>query len=243
MASGESLAATDPSPYHQRCVLVVEDDPDLRSIIIRTLARWDLTVYEAGDGRSAVELVSERSPDVVVLDLGLPDLDGIHLLARLAHHPRTRVLVVSGRATPDERALGLELGADDYLIKPFHPSELRARLERLLRWPPADEHHDPTVRVGPLALDLDRRAARVHGEDVSLTRREFDLLVVLAVGAGFTFSRAELLRQVWASEPTWQDSATVTEHVRRLRIKLGRAGHLVETVRGVGYRLRHPDSG
>lgn len=222
-------------------ILLVEDDDGIATPLSAALSAAGHEVRRVASGRAALE--AAWGVDAVILDLGLPDLDGIHLLARLAHHPRTRVLVVSGRATPDERALGLELGADDYLIKPFHPSELRARLERLLRWPPADEHHDPTVRVGPLALDLDRRAARVHGEDVSLTRREFDLLVVLAVGAGFTFSRAELLRQVWASEPTWQDSATVTEHVRRLRIKLGRAGHLVETVRGVGYRLRHPDSG
>jgi DNA-binding response OmpR family regulator len=222
-------------------VLVVDDDEG-----VRTLASWQLesdgfAVDQAGDGAEALTAIDVDRPDLVVLDLTMPGVGGLDVLRRVRGTPATEglpVIVLSGRSGETDRIVGLDLGADDYLVKPFSPGELAARVRSVLRRarPPAPE--SPVV-PGRLVLDAAAREITVDGAPVELTAREFDLLAFLVAHPRQVFSRAQLLAQVWRSEG-WQGEATVTEHVHRLRHKLGLdpAAHpRIRTVRGVGYQL------
>lgn len=230
---------TDATPPSR--ILVVEDDAVLLDQLERLLRREGHVVVGVRTGRRASQELTASRPDLVLLDLGLPDVRGEHLLAAVAQDRRTPVLVLSGSASPDERAAGLELGADDYLGKPFHSRELVARVNRLLERGGRTTAPRGHLVVGSLHLDAAARTVQVSGCPVELTRREFDLLLFLAVNRGVTFTRGDLLRHVWGSDPDWQDVATVNEHVRRLRSKLGVAAAAIETVRGHGYRLTADD--
>ena len=224
-------------------VLVVDDDE-----AVRTLASWQLesdgfTVAQAGDGDEALTAIDTERPDLVVLDLSMPGLGGLDVLRRVRGAPVTEalpVIVLSGRSGETDRIVGLDLGADDYLVKPFSPGELAARVRSVLRRArPTTTAAGPPVVCGPLALDAAAREITVDGAPVELTAREFDLLAFLVAHPRQVFSRAQLLAQVWRSEG-WQGEATVTEHVHRLRQKLGldpAARPRIRTVRGVGYQL------
>ncbi len=222
-------------------VLVVDDDE-----AVRTLASWQLesdgfAVDQAGDGAEALTAIAVDRPDLVVLDLTMPGVGGLDVLRRVRTAAATEtlpVIVLSGRSGETDRIVGLDLGADDYLVKPFSPGELAARVRSVLRRArPASP--EPPVVSGRLAIDAGAREISVDGEPVELTAREFDLLAFLVAHPRQVFSRAQLLGQVWRSEG-WQGEATVTEHVHRLRAKLGldpAARPRIRTVRGVGYQL------
>jgi two-component system response regulator ResD len=222
---------------HASAVLLVEDEIDLRTVTSTYLRVHGYDVLEAGDGRAARRVLTERPVDVVVLDLGLPDEDGLLLLRTVRAAGDVAVVVVTGRGAEPDRVAGLELGADDYLVKPFSQRELSARIGAVLRRrrPAAPA----LLRFGPLVIDTEAREALVLERPIALTRREYDLLVFLARNPGRSYSHEQLLSAVWDSTSEWQSSSTVSEHVYRLRRKLRLADGAprIATVHGVGYRF------
>lgn len=224
----------------QSLVLVVEDHADTRAMVEEVLTRVGCRVISAADGRSARRLLDEEPIDLVILDLNLPDVDGIQLLVDVAATRKLPVIITSGRQSEDDRVLGLHVGADDYLVKPYSPRELGARVQALLRRVGQGAGIETPLQFGDLQIDRRTREVRVAGRAVDLRRKEFDLLATLASEPRRAFSRAELLDLVWDSRPEFQAATTVTEHVRRLRTKLERdPAHprWVVTVPGVGYRF------
>jgi DNA-binding response OmpR family regulator len=218
-------------------IVVVEDDPNIADLVELYLRREGFRVLQATDGGRALDVVGRERPRLVVLDLGLPgEMDGFDACRRLRDGGAVPVLILTARDSEIDRVLGLELGADDYVTKPFSPRELVARVKAILRrvdGPPRDE---PDVLVtGGVEVDLGRREARVAGRVVPLAAREFDLLAHLAHNTGLALTRPQLLEGVWG--PGWYgDERTVDVHVRQLRKKLGDQLPLA-TVWGVGYRL------
>ncbi|MCA1844515.1 MAG: response regulator transcription factor [Actinobacteria bacterium] len=229
----------------RRRILVVEDDADLRTALARSLERESFVVDQAGDGPEALTILDERPPDLVVLDIELPTSSGLDVLARLRRTSDVPVIFVTGRSDELDRVLGLELGADDYIVKPFYAREVAARIKTVLR----RQGSARGLRVSPgterlefdgLAIDFGTREIVRGGTVVDSTAKEFDLLAFLAGSPRQVFSREQLLDRIWASSAEWQDPATVTEHVRRLRAKIESdpaRPRWVRTVRGVGYRF------
>jgi two-component system response regulator ResD len=222
-------------------VLVVDDEAVVRDVLGRYLVREGFHVDTAADGEVALELVGRSRPDIVILDLMLPKVDGLEVLRRIREHADVPVVLLTAKGEEVDRVVGLEVGADDYVTKPFSPREVVARIRAVLRradraTPPGGR---PTIAAGGLDIDRDRRVVSRRGEPLHLTRKEFDLLELLASHPGRTFTRAQLLDEVW--DFAWDgDSSTVTVHVRRLREKIeddpSDPRRLV-TVWGVGYRF------
>jgi len=224
-------------------VLVVDDEPTIVEIVGRYIERAGFAVERAGDGLEALRLAELHRPDLVVLDVMLPGLDGIEVMRQLQERPgpRTPVILLTARGEENDRLVGLRHGADDYVVKPFSPAELVARVEAVLRRasPPAEEDAPPIER-GPLRIEPASRRAFLDGAELELTMREFDLLAYLAAHPGRVFSRDQLMEAVW-DQPFFDDTSTVTVHIRRLRGKLGddpAEPRLIETVWGVGYRFK-----
>jgi DNA-binding response OmpR family regulator len=216
---------------------VVDDDQDSRALVRVALERESFSVLEAGDGSEALEIIAAEHPDLVVLDVNLPSVGGFDVLAQMRLVHSLPVIMVTGRDGETDRVLGLELGADDYVVKPFSPRELTSRVRAVLRRssPVSDQEHLDFVG---LHIDLTSREVSVEGRPVGLTTREFELLAFLAASPRRVYSRAQLLERVWSSALEWQDPATVTEHVRRIRLKIEPdpdSPHRIRTVRGVGY--------
>lgn len=224
-----------------RRVLVVDDEPRVREVVASYLTRDGFEVQEAGDGARARRLVEDFKPDLVVLDVMFPGVSGMDLLAELrAADPPTPVILLTARSEEEDRVAGLELGADDYVTKPFSPRELVARVRSVLRRARPPESSSGPILHGPMRIDPAARTVHLQDRPVDLTAREFDLLAYLAGRAGQVFSRADLLDRVWESSPEWQDPATVTVHIRRLRQKLEpdpANPRWLKTVWGVGYRF------
>ena len=226
-------------------LLVVDDDADVRASLERGLRLSGFAVRSAQDGPGALRAVHERVPDAVVLDLGLPGMDGVAVVTALrAMDHDVPVCVLSARDTVDDRVVGLEAGADDYMVKPFALPELVARLRALLRRgartaPSAEPARGEVITVGPLSIDLARRRTTVGERPVELTKREFELLVVLARNAEVVLSRERLLELVWGYDFA-TDTNVVDVFAGYLRRKLEADGtpRLVHTVRGVGFVLR-----
>ncbi|MDG3009734.1 response regulator transcription factor [Rhodococcus sp. D2-41] len=223
-------------------VLVVDDDTDVLTALQRGLELSDFTVFTATDGGAALRAVDEHDPDVMVLDLNLPVLDGVGVVTALrAMHNDVPVCVLSARSAVDDRITGLEAGADDYLVKPFEFGELVARLRALLRRrpEPAVQADGDAVRIGPVLIDLPGRRVEVAGTEVHLTKREFELLAELAENAGIVLSREQLLRSVWGYDFE-AETNVVDVFVSYLRRKLEIEGapRVLHTVRGVGFVLR-----
>lgn len=222
-------------------MLVVDDDVDVRTSLERALRLSGFTVATAGDGAAALRAVAADPPDCLVLDVTMPKMDGVAVVTALRALGRdVPVCLLSARSTVDDRVAGLEAGADDYLVKPFALAELVARLQALLRRPAAPPPGEPAVLVvGPLALDHARRTVRLHGTVVELTKREHELLTVLARNATVVLTRQRLLEEVWGYDFA-VDTNVVDVFVGYLRRKLEADGtpRLVHTVRGVGFVLR-----
>ena len=229
-------------------VLVVDDEPPIVDLVTGYLEREGWSVASAGDGREALDAVRRLAPDVVVLDVMLPSLDGVEVCRQLRAFSDAYVLMLTARGEEIDRIMGLTVGADDYLVKPFSPRELVARIKALLRRPRtgrsggAGAVGDHAVERVPDGLEIDeaRRMVRVDGSPVDLTALEFDLLAALARDPGVVIRRQALLDRVWGADFV-ADDHLVDVHVANLRRKLGddpSQPRFVETVRGVGYRLR-----
>jgi DNA-binding response OmpR family regulator len=222
-------------------VLVVDDEPLVRDVVTRYLERDGHRVIAAADGDSARGLIEREAPSLVLLDVMLPGkTDGLDLCRWIRSSSNLPVILLTARVDEADRIVGLELGADDYVTKPFSPRELATRVKTVLRRAGAGPPPRERVSAGPLVIDAGKHEARRDGELLSLTAREFDLLWFLASNANQVFSRDQLMHRVWGYSAAL-DTGTVTVHIRRLREKLeDDASHpqLLETVWGVGYRLR-----
>jgi DNA-binding response OmpR family regulator len=219
-------------------VLVVDDDETVRDVVRRYLELAGHEVTVAGDGEKALALVAEAEPDLIVLDLMLPGIDGLEVCRRIRQHSAVPVVMLTALGEEENRIAGLQLGADDYVTKPFSPRELALRVSSVLRRARALPSASPHVLSdGDLTLEVGARKAVLRGADLALTTREFDLLMFLMTNAGKAFSRSELLEKVWGWD--FGDQSTVTVHVRRLREKIEAVPAKpvrIATVWGVGYR-------
>ena len=220
-------------------VLVVDDEANLVELVQGYLAREGYQVLTAGDGPTALAVTREAQPDLIVLDLMLPGFDGLEVCRRVRQFSDAYILMLTARAEEVDKVLGLSMGADDYLTKPFSPRELVARVKAMLRRPRASTPEpEPPRRLGDLIIDAARFEVRKRGQQVVLTARELALLATLAAHPGRVFTRAQLLEKVWGSE--FFDDHVVDVHVGNLRRKLeDDPSHprWVQTVRGVGYRI------
>lgn len=226
----------------RRTVLVVDDEAMLRNLLSRLLHMEGYHVIEAENGQDALDLIATERPDLVLLDVMMPARNGLDVLGDLRRSSDVPVILVSGRGEEADRVLGLKLGADDYVVKPFSAAELSARIESVLRRAQLRSVPEVSNRLTfeGLAIDLQTRDVTVLGEKVEMTAKEFDLLAFLAGSPRQVFSREQLLQQVWGSSSDWQSDATITEHVRRLRRKIEEDPdnpRWITTVRGVGYRF------
>jgi len=228
-------------------VLVVEDDGETRQALVRDLGARGYVVEEAADGRTAMARWEARRPDLVLLDLGLPDVEGLRLIGRIRSDAATPIIILSGRYAETEKVEALERGADDYVTKPFGLDELHARIRVALRRA-AGPGVDASGRLssGPLALDVERHEVTLSGRPIELTPREFEILRVLLANAGRIVTKGRILRAVWGEAYSGEDSY-VYVHVSQLRRKLaaadrdGELGEFIETEPGIGYRVRVPE--
>ena len=222
----------------QQTILVVDDEPDIVEIIQYNLEKSGFNVIIAEDGPIAVEKARDELPDLIILDLMLPGLEGTDVCRILKQDERTRsipILMLTAKSEEIDRVIGLELGADDYVVKPFSPREIALRIRNILRRNTNSENTGP-VRVGSLVIDLEGHQVSLSGRTLPLTATEFKLLVLLFQRRGRVQTRDELLNVVWGYDYMGY-GRTVDAHIRRLREKLGEASVMVETVRGVGYRF------
>ncbi|HWA68079.1 MAG TPA: response regulator transcription factor [Mycobacteriales bacterium] len=222
-------------------VLVVDDDAPTRDLVEALLTDEGFAVECVADARGALTAISERRPDVVLLDIMMPEISGFDLMTEIRRRDNIPIIFLSARGGETDRVLGLRMGADDYVVKPFSGAELVARIYAVMR---RQEGASPApskrLRYGALTIDIAAREVVVDGEVVETTAKEFDLLALLAGSPRRVFTREQLLDQVWGSSTRWQDPSTVTEHIRRLRTKIEadpRRPHYLQTVRGVGYRF------
>ncbi|MCP3975478.1 MAG: response regulator transcription factor [bacterium] len=230
------MTSTDASPSR---VLVVDDEPMVLEVVTAYLERDGFQVATATSGAEALAAIAEARPDLVVLDVMLPEIDGFDVLGRIRRTSDTPVILLTARTEEPDRVLGLELGADDYVVKPFSPRELAARVRSVLRRS-QPRRAEATAEFGELKIDGVTREVTLSGEVVPTTPKEFDLLAYLSSSPRQVFSRSQLLEQVWDSSADFQDPSTVTVHVRRLRQKLeadAENPRWLHTVWGVGYRF------
>ena len=221
-------------------VLIVEDERDIRDLILLHLQRDGYQVTTAGSGEDGLLQVKQSPPDLILLDLMLPGMSGLEVCRRLRQEPTTAtlpILMLTAKADEVDRVVGLELGADDYVVKPFSPKELVARVRAVLRRSRPGPT-PPPLAFGALVVDVGAHQVSVGGEPVTLTPKEFDLLRALAEAQGRVLSREFLLDRVWGYTRSGEiESRTVDVHVRRLRMKLGAEGMRIRTVKSVGYRF------
>ncbi|MEO8688166.1 MAG: response regulator transcription factor [Solirubrobacteraceae bacterium] len=229
-------------------LLVVDDEPTITEVLSRYLERAGYETRVAADGPRALELAGDHRPDLVILDLMLPGLDGLEVMRRLraldegSVRPRVPIILLTARGEESDRVVGLRLGADDYVVKPFSPNELVARVDAVLRrsGPAGGAGEEAPIELAALRIEPGTRRAFVRGEEATLTQREFDLLLFLARHPGRVFSREQLMDAVWQYS-FYSDTSTVTVHIRRLRAKIeldpARPQQL-QTVWGVGYRFQ-----
>lgn len=235
VTTGDNRASTSPA----RRALVVDDAPEFRELVSRVLQREDFAVETAADGARAVDLARSFRPDVIILDLGLPELDGIEVCRQVRTFTDAYIVMLTGRDDEVDKLVGLSIGADDYLTKPFSPRELVARIKVMLRRPRGAAAPGAEFELGALRIDIPARVVHRDGEPIELTRTEFELLQALLESPRVTLTRAQLLDRVWG--PDWfGDEHVVDVHISNLRRKIEddpAAPAYVRTVRGVGYRL------
>jgi len=242
----ETAAAVRLVPMEQlsrATVLVVDDEPTIVEVVANYLDRAGFETHTAADGPSAISKAIQLQPDLIVLDLMLPEIGGMEVMRILREDEKltSAIILLTSKSEESDRLVGLRRGADDYVVKPFSPAELVARVQAVLRrLTPRREDEAEPIRAGDLVIDPSRRRATLGKDEISLTQLEFDLLAFLAARPGQVFSRDQLMEKVWGQE-VHTDTGTVTVHIRRLREKLesdpSEPSH-VETVWGVGYRYR-----
>ena len=223
-------------------VLIVEDDPDIVDILSYNLKQADLKVTSVPDGSSALAEVKRRLPDLILLDLMLPKVDGLEVCRLLKGEPETKnvpIIMITAKGEEVERIVGLELGADDYIIKPFSPREVVLRVRSVLKRSVANSQKEITAKIeaNGVIIDIDRRQVNYKGKPIDLTATEFDLLLILAKTPGRVFTRNLLMDLVWGQDYYGVDR-TVDTHMSRLRQKLGGGGKNLQTVHGIGYRFK-----
>lgn len=241
--SSQNGRGTAVFPLHDgamlETILIVDDEPDVVDLLAFNLQKAGYKTIAARDGKTALQKARHEMPALMVLDLMLPQLDGSEVCKQLKADPKTAsipIIMLTARAEEVDRVLGLELGADDYVTKPFSPRELVARVKTVLRRTQGGEKPVEVLKQGDLTVDIARHEVRVKGKVVELTATEFKLLTALMERRDRVQTRDRLLTDVWGYEGD-VDTRTVDTHVRRLREKLGKAADAIETVRGVGYRL------
>jgi two-component system response regulator ResD len=230
-----------PHEHTRGDILVVDDEPTIAEVVSRYLERAGYATRVAGDGRRALELHDERAADLIVLDLMLPGVDGLEVMRRMrnGHTRRPAFILLTAKGEESDRIVGLRLGADDYVVKPFSPAELVARVDSVLRRVDPEPEHEPPLEFGRLRIEPAARRVLADGAECALTVREYELLLFLARHPGQAFSRQALMDRVWGYS-FYTDTSTVTVHIRRLRGKIesdpARPRH-IETVWGIGYRF------
>ncbi len=223
----------------QEKILVVEDDKDIVRLLKYNLEKEGYRVVSATDGEAGLGAARKDRPDLLILDVMVPKLDGFELLKIVRRETRAPVLMLTARKEEVDRVLGLELGADDYLTKPFGVRELLARVKALLRRAAPAEAAASLLRAGGIEMDVERYEVRVRGKDVQLTSKEFEFLKILLQSGGRALSRDQILEKVWGYDRSMEiDTRTVDQHVARLRDKLGPESARVATVKNVGYRIK-----
>ena len=223
-------------------MLVVDDEPTIAEVVARYLERAGYRTRVAGERNNTIAAAAEQRPDLVVLDLMLPGLDGLEVMRRLREQDRDRIAVIllTAKGEESDRVVGLRLGADDYVVKPFSPAELVARVDAVLRRFDNSPAHEEPMEIGDMKIDPAARQVFVGDDEVQLTQREFDVLLFLARHPGQVFSRNQLMDAIWQYS-FYTDTSTVTVHIRRLRAKIesdpSQPRH-IQTVWGVGYRFQ-----
>jgi DNA-binding response OmpR family regulator len=244
MSSPADKPVANQAPTTGQCVLVVDDEKALADLVGSYLTRDGFDVSIAGDGQEAIDLARQVDPDVMVLDLGLPVIDGVEVCRRVRTFSDCYIIILTARTEEIDKLIGLTVGADDYLTKPFSPRELLARIHAMLRRPrvsstSAQPAEGPPRVFGALSIDVAAREVSLEGEVVALTRTEFDVLAALSARPKLVFTRRQLIDAVW--DQTWLgDEHLVDVHVGHLRRKLGDdpgSSRYVRTVRGIGYRM------
>jgi two-component system, OmpR family, response regulator ResD len=221
-------------------ILVVDDEPTITDVVSRYLERAGYSTRVAGDGADALRIAGESRPDLVVLDLMLPGMDGLEVMRRLREHERVSVILLTAKGEHTDRIIGLRLGADDYVVKPFSPAELVARVDAVLRRVDTSPQLEEPIAFDDLELDPVARRVTVRGQAAQLTVREYELLLHFVRHPGQVFSRDQLMDTVWQYS-FYTDTSTVTVHVRRLRAKIEKDPsnpRWLQTVWGVGYRFQ-----
>ena len=219
-------------------IYCVEDDSNIRELVVYTLESTGMKARGFEDGRAFMEALAFETPELVLLDIMLPGEDGIEILKKLRNSAKTKdipVIMVTAKGSEYDKVIGLDTGADDYITKPFGMMELVSRIKAVLRRT-IREKTDTKYRVGNLSIDVEKHKVKVDGETVTLTLKEFELLEKLMKNRHIVLTRDRLLEEIWGYDFT-EETRTVDVHVRTLRQKLGTAGELIETVRGVGYRI------
>ena len=238
LTSQATMSRKDPSAFGAKPkILVVDDEPDALELVKVNLTNAGLEVVTAADGEAALQKARSALPSLILLDLMLPEVDGLEVCKILRRDPATKeipIIMLTAKAAEIDRVLGLELGADDYVTKPFSPRELVLRVKKVLQRARSEEAE--SLKFGDLLIDVPRHLVSWRGKKMDLTATEFKLLTVLAQRRGRVQSRDHLLRDVWEYN-SLVDTRTVDTHMRRLREKLGSAARYLDTLRGVGYRF------
>ncbi|MFQ6083911.1 MAG: response regulator [Candidatus Aminicenantia bacterium] len=221
-------------------VLVVDDEKDIIELVRYNLEKEGFKVISATDGEKALEIISKEEPELIILDLMLPGIDGLEVCRVLKRNDQTSsipIIMLTAKGEETDIVVGLELGADDYITKPFSPRVLLARVKAVLKRMEAKKEESKVIKINQLTIDLTRHQVTLERKPLALTSTEFNLLTLLAQKRGRVFTRDQLLDKAWREESFVVDR-TVDVHIRRLRQKLGQASHLIETIRGVGYRFK-----
>jgi two-component system phosphate regulon response regulator PhoB len=220
-------------------ILIIEDEKDLADLLAYNLVKEGYRTFTSLDGIAGLAMATESAPDLVILDLMLPGMAGTDICKSLKKNPKTAlipVIVLTAKGEEIDRVVGFEIGADDYVVKPFSARELLLRIKAVLRRSRPEKPADAVIRIGPLTIDTEAHSITVAGEEMVLTGIEFKLLLTLAERRGRVQSRERLLTDVWGYNYVGE-TRTVDTHVTRLRTKLGEAGELIRTVRGFGYKM------
>jgi two-component system phosphate regulon response regulator PhoB/two-component system alkaline phosphatase synthesis response regulator PhoP len=223
----------------EKLIAIVDDEDDIRELVSVNLKKAGFKTKEYSDADSLIKSLSKSLPDLIILDIMMPGTDGIEavkILKRDDRHSMIPVILLTAKSDEPEKVVGLEIGADDYVTKPFSPRELAARVKAVLRRKEKTQETAEVVEIGPVTIDMDKHEVAVKGKKVELTATEFNILHILAMKRERVLSREQILDNLWGSEKTVVDR-TIDVHIKHLRTKLGPAGKMIRNIRGVGYKI------